>query len=280
MIELKSSWQNYIHTLPPIFSQNQLHPSLLQFSNPPSGNLFPIPGQKQFERRRFSIIPFTLLNRPIITLQVDPKIDSQTPIPREPASNSNWNERFSPKKGRRIFESTPVSISRHIPWTLCASLLCEAIVCDQYGWASPGACYGRRLRRPQLSLSTPSVETENPFKALTRDPLLCISFLPRFSFKEGGKGDFSLAISKNGSSFSRWKWKKGDGDGWRWFDPTGFETVWLRVLVIARNRMDDVCDWILVQFNPGLDSMNFLKGDAPLGIWGFAVVKSEFCAAA
>lgn len=47
-----------------------------------------------------------------------------------------------------------------------------------------------------------------------------------------------------------------------------------------RNRMDDVCDWILVEFNPGLDSMNFLKGDAPLGIWGFAVVKSEFCAAA
>lgn len=141
----------------------------------------------------------------------------------------------------------------------------------------------RCLLRPpftQLSLSTPSVETENPFKALTRDPLLCISFLPRFSFKEGGKGEFSLAISKNGSSFSRWKWKKGDGDGWRWFDPTGFETVWLRVLVIARNRMDDVCDWILVQFNPGLDSMNFLKGDAPLGIWGFAVVKSEFCAAA
>lgn len=233
MIELKSSWQNYIHTLPPIFSQNQLHPSLLQFSNPPSGNLFPIPGQKQFERRRFSIIPFTLLNRPIITLQVDPKIDSQTPIPREPASNSNWNERFSPKKGRRIFESTPVSISRHIPWTLCASLLCEAIVCDQYGWASPGACYGRRLRRPQLSLSTPSVETENPFKALTRDPLLCISFLPRFSFKEGGKGEFSLAISKNGSSFSRWKWKKGDGDGWRWFDPMGskpfgYESWWSR----------------------------------------------------
>lgn len=213
---------------------------MLQFSNPPSGNLFPIPGEKQFERRGFSIIPFTLLNRPIITLEVDPKIDSQTPIPREPASNSNWNERFPPKKGSRIFEPNPpplVSISRHIPWTLCASLLCEAIVCDQYEWASPGACYGRRLRRPQLSLSTASVETENPFKALTRDPL-CILFLPRFSSQEGGKGEFSLVISKNGSLPFTLKMKKKRG--WRWMAMIrSDETVRLRVLAI------DEKSWIM-----------------------------------
>lgn len=242
MIGLKYRRDKITYTPYLIFSQNQLHPSLLQFSNPPSGNLFPIPGRKQFERRRFSIIPF----HPFKSTHYHPPSGSQNRFPdpysapRIPTETSV----FLPKKGEtnlRTNPPPPVSISRHIPWTLCASLLCEAIVCDQYGWASPGACYGRRLRRPQLSLSTPSVETENPFKALTRDPLLCISFLPRFSFKEGGKGEFSLAISKNGSSFSRWKWKKKgrDEDGWGWFDRTGFETVSLRVLVMARNRTDD-----------------------------------------
>lgn len=241
MIGLKYRRDKITYTPYLIFSQNQLHPSLLQFSNPPSGNLFPIPGRKQFERRRFSIIPF----HPFKSTHYHPPSGSQNRFPdpysapRIPTETSV----FLPKKGETNLRTKPsssplppVSISRHIPWTLCASLLCEAIVCDQYGWASPGACYGRRLRRPQLSLSTPSVETENPFKALTRDPLLCISFLPRFSFKEGGKGEFSLAISKNGSSFSRWKWKKkkggmrmdGDDSIERGSKPFRYESWWWR----------------------------------------------------
>lgn len=68
------------------------------------------------------------------------------------------------------FSGNPDSISRPIPRTLCASLLREAIVPDQYERAAGIPCLLPPLRRPRLSLSTASVETENPFKPLTPAP--------------------------------------------------------------------------------------------------------------
>ena len=105
MIGLKYRRDKITYTPYLIFSQNQLHPSLLQFSNPPSGNLFPIPGRKQFERRRFSIIPF----HPFKSTHYHPPSGSQNRFPdpysapRIPTETSV----FLPKKSETNLRTNP-----------------------------------------------------------------------------------------------------------------------------------------------------------------------------
>lgn len=265
MIELKYRHRKITYAPYLIFSQNQLHPSLLQFSNPSIWQPVPNSGPK-------AIRETTILNHPVHPFKsthYHPPSGSQNRFPDPYSARTSLEFQL-----KRAFSTTqegesnlrtnpPVSISRHIPWTLCASLLCEAIVCDQYGWASPGACYGRRLRRPQLSLSTPSVETENPFKALTRDPLYVFYSFQDFSSRKEEKENFPSPSRRMDSPFH----VENEKRGWGWTAMIRSNGVRNRLVSLGDREKSDVCDWILVEFNPGLDSMNFLKGDALLGIW-------------